>query len=272
MAFAIISVIELIYDSSIKGSFLKKIKTRGWFLIIIALLSVVFNVYKDWKADIKQNISENAKLKSDSLLRIKQTEILLLQNSTKDTIIKKVDSTYVKSIKASNEALAKYNLKVTDSLHSVISKLKLDASNPQILIAPLEKGKHPAFLVKENNKDLLKIQFISKGGTCYRIKIDCFFLMEIAPGNFTIINAYPILFGESFLTEDVLRTTNIEITSNILTLPEVIVFLTGSFSKEPQGKSSVPFSDAFKYNFKDKIYISGTELKYDVIKKQLNIN
>jgi hypothetical protein len=163
-------------------------------------------------------------------------------------------------------------LKVTDSLHSVVSKLKLDASNPQILIAPLEKGKQPAFLVKENNKDFLKIQFLSKGGTCYRIRINCFLLKEITPGNFAIIIAYPILFGESFLTEDVLRTTNIEISSNILTQPEVIVFLTGSFSKEPQGKSIFPFNDAFKYNFKDNIYISGIEMQYDVIKKQLNIN
>jgi hypothetical protein len=50
------------------------------------------------------------------------------------------------------------------------------------------------------------------------------------------------------------------------------VFLTGSFSKEPQGKSIFPFNDAFKYNFKDNIYISGIEMQYDVIKKQLNIN
>ena len=119
MIFAIITVAELIYDKTVVGHFYKKVKKRGWLLIFIALFSIIFNLYKDRKADIKQEASEKSKAKSDSLLQATQNEILQLQIATKDTIIKKVDSTYIKSITASNEALAKYNLTITDSFHSV---------------------------------------------------------------------------------------------------------------------------------------------------------
>ena len=130
MVFAIISVIELIIDKNRTGPFIRKINKWGWYLISIAILSIIFNLYKDFEADSKQKASEKAKENSDSLLQAKQLEILMLQNSTKDSIIKKVDSTYVKSIKASNEALAKYNLEITDSLHSVVSTLKLESAKP----------------------------------------------------------------------------------------------------------------------------------------------
>ncbi len=174
MAFAIISVIELLYDKSYKGSIFRKINKRGWFLILIALLSIGFNFYKDWEAEIRQAASDKAKHESDLLFQKSQSDILKIQIATKDTIINKVDSTYVRSIKASNEALAKYNLKITDSLHSVVSKLKLDAAKPQFLVAPFEKGKRPVFLTKDKDKNMFNIQFISKGGTSYNIILSCY--------------------------------------------------------------------------------------------------
>ncbi|MCK9209952.1 MAG: hypothetical protein M0P61_03850 [Ignavibacteriaceae bacterium] len=271
MVFAILSVIELIYDNSIKGSFFKKIKSRGWLLVIIALLSVVFNLYKDWRADIKQAMADNAKMKSDSLLRTKQIEILLLQNSTKETIIKKVDSSYVKSIRASNDALAKYNLKITDSLHSVVSKLKLDAAKPQILLAPLEKGKRPAFLTKDNDQNRFNIQFISKGGTSYNISLHCYLLKEIANDNYIILGSSPLTTGDSFLTEDVTRTKYLEITPNIFAYTEVIVFITGYFSKDYEGSIRIPYNEAFKFNFKENIYLFGWAMNYEKLKKKLSI-
>jgi hypothetical protein len=271
MVFAIVSVIELIYDKTIKGSIFGRISKRGWYLVISAVLSIGFNLYRDWQADTKQEETDKAKAISDSLLQSSQTKILLLQISTKDTIIKKVDSTYAKSIKASNEALAKYNLKITDSLHSVVSKLKLDAAKPQILIAPLEKGRSPAFLTKDNDKNRFNIQFISKGGTCYHISLYCYLLKDRGHDDYLLLGSSPLTIGESFLAEDVLRTKYLEISPGILVYPEVVVFLTGYFSKDPDGNILIPFNETFKFNFKENIYISGLEMKYDKIKKQLNI-
>lgn len=272
MAFAIISVLELIYDKSIKGPFYRKIQKRGWYLFTIAILTIVFNLYKDWQTDIKEEEYKDAKAKSDLLLQKSQEEIRLLQISTKDSIIKKVDSTYINSIRASNEALAKYNLVITDSLNAVVSKLKLESDKPQLILAPLEVGKQPAFLSVVEGKNQLNIQFISKGGTCYNIKLVCTILKDSGNYNFTVFDAQTIAFGNRVLTEDILRTAFVEISSNILELTESIVFITGSFSKDPDGKFVISFNDAFKFNFKENKFISNLDMNFKKIKQKLKIN
>ena len=98
MAFAIFSVLELIYDRSIKGSLFCKIKQRGWLLIFFAVLSVGFNLYKDWKSDCKQYSSEKEKAKVDSMLQVSQSKLLQIQISAKDSIIKEVKNTYTNSL------------------------------------------------------------------------------------------------------------------------------------------------------------------------------
>jgi hypothetical protein len=269
MAFAVFSVTELIYDKSLKGSFLHKIKNRGLLLILCALLSIGFNFYRDWKSDCKQEESNKAKAKVDSELQASQKEILKLQISFKDLIVQKVESTYTNSIKASNDALAKYNLKVTDSMHAVVSRLKLNAINPQLLIAPLEVGKQSAFLNKERNK--FNIQFISKGGTSYHILLHCYLILEQTRYAYAVLNSYPLTFGESFLAEEITSTKELDLSPDIVDRPEVIVLLTGSFSKDPDGKIIVPYNEAFKYNFKENKYLTGLEMEYDKLKKSLNI-
>lgn len=268
MAFAIFSVLELIYDKSKEGHLLKKIRRGGWTLIIIALLSVVFNLYKDSRSEHKQMISDKARAKSDSLFHVSQIEIANFQISTKDSIIKKVDETYTNSIKASNEALAKYNLKITDSLHSVISKLKLNALNPQLSIAPVGGGYHPAFLDKDRSK--LNIQFISSGGTSYQIFVYCFLIKETSVGN-EILKADKLYFGEDFITENIKSTVWIDLSPAILDNSEILVFLTGSFSKDPQGKIIVPYNSAFMFNLKENKYISKLDMSFEQLKKNLNI-
>lgn len=269
MAFAIFSVVELIYDKSKEGHFLKKIRRGGWTLIIIALLSVVFNLYKDSRSEHKQMISDKARAKSDSLFHASQIEIANFQVSTKDSIIKKVDETYTNSIKASNEALAKYNLLITDSLHSVISKLKLNALTPQLLIAPLEKKYQPAFLNKE--KTILNIQFNSNGGTSYNILIYYYFI-KITHKGYSILQSDKLFLGETFITDNVRTTALIDLFPAMLDNSEILIFLTGSFTKDPEGKIIVPYNSGFSFNFKENKFISKLDMSFEQLKKDLNIN
>ncbi|MFZ1281729.1 MAG: hypothetical protein WAR59_12890 [Ignavibacteriaceae bacterium] len=266
MGMAIISVKDLITNKSHKKNIFKRINKVGYFLIFIALVSILFNLYKDYNADTKQKLSDKNKSISDSLLQSKQLEMLLLQNSIKDTIINKVDSTYKNSIKSSNEALAKYNLVITDSLRAVINKLKLESSKPQLVMYALEQGYQPAFLSEKDSVDIFNIQFFSIGGTCYDIVYDCYLLED----NGVLLQKYDMRDGD-FLTEGIRRTELVKIKKSILQLDKVIVFLYGSFSKDPGGEYKVNYNEAFLFNFRDNKYISKADIDYDKIKKILGI-
>lgn len=269
MTFAIFSVGELIYDKSKEGHFINKIRRGGWFLIIIALLSVVFNFYKDFISEHRQMMSDNAKAKSDSLFHASQIEIANLQVSTKDSIIKKVDETYIYSIKASNEALAKYNLEITDSLHSVINKLKLNTLRPQLRLAPLEKGYQSVFLNKE--RTILNMQFKSNGGTSYNIKMYYYFI-KITDIGYRILYSDILFHGETFITDEVKTTAPINELPPILDDPDILIFLTGSFTKDPEGKINVPYNEAISFNFKENKFIAKLDMSFEQLKKDLNIN
>ena len=110
----------------------------------------------------KANIDSQLQ-RSQKELQISQNKLYSLQSSTKDTILKMLDSTYVNSIKASNLALEEYNLQFVDSLHKVVDSIKPNAVNPKLSLAPSQAGSvGPVYLDKIKNFDVLKIQLISR--------------------------------------------------------------------------------------------------------------
>ena len=268
--FAIISIAELIYDNSVNGIIFKKVKNRGWILIAISLISVGFNFLKDYQSDESQNRIENEKRKSDSLLVDSQIKLHQFQISSKDSIIQKVENTYQNSLKASNQALAMYNLKLTDSLHSVVNTLKINALTPQLVFRPLGNGNHPFFIKKDQGRNAFYIQFESRNGTCYHVLLYCYFL-NIKNNGFEVLHFDSIASGHGFVTSDSYRTFQTVIKNSILDYPELFVLIIGSFSKDPEGKILVPYSQAIKYNFKDNVLITEVEMDFDEYRKELNI-
>lgn len=254
MAIAIISVFYGVYNKSVRNNLLLKIIKSIWVLISLAILSIGFNFYKDWRADSKQKESEK--------------EIKQLQESTKDSIIKAVNIANINSIKATNEALAKYNLKFIDSLNSVVSTIKLKASNPQLSLAPCEKGKQIAFLNNEKNK--LNIQFVSKEGTSCNVLIYCYYLL-VNGSRPEIINSSRVTFGESSITQDVITTLEADVSPDMLIQTKVVVFLTGSFSKDYEGNIKIPFNAGFEFDFKENKYLSGIDWEFKKLKRILKI-
>ena len=123
LAIAIYSILDVIYEKNTGGSFFDKISVRGYILITCAFLVIVVNFFKDGRTEreIENYNTTNANIdsqlqSSQKALQILQNKLNLLQSYTKDTILKMLDSTYVNSIKASNIALADYNLQFVDSL------------------------------------------------------------------------------------------------------------------------------------------------------------
>jgi len=268
--FAIYPLKDIIYEKSDKKYIWQKITKSGWRLIFLAFLIIGFNFLKDLKAEKKQNVSEKAKHTADSLLQSSQIKILQLQISSKDSIIKEVKSTYTNSIKASNEALAKYNLKFTDSLHSVIDKLKLKAITSQLLVAPLSKGKKSIYITNVEGQNELNIKFISKGGTSYHILLTCYFIRKTNLG-YTILGSDKITYGAGFIVEHVESTRSINIAPDMLLNTDVLVLLTGSFTKDPEGNIIIPFDYVFRFNFKKNKLINVYDVDYQRLKNVLKI-
>lgn len=274
MVFAIISITELIYNDKGEGSFFRKVKKRGWWLIGFALLSIVFNFFFDWRSDRNQQYTEAAKAKSDSLLIESQKELAALQVSTKDSIIRKVDSVYSKSIRLSNEALAKYNLEITDSLTSVINKLEIDATHPLLSLRSITPSGHePAFLNRA--KDTFHIQFVSYGGISYNCNVNCYFIDE-SKNEFDILYYSGLLHGGTSIVE---TTNENRWSTSIIGIPEelknysnLLVYLTGSYSKDPLGDYLIPYNEAFHYNFKVDKWIAESSMDFYALKKALRIN
>ena len=142
LAIAIYSILDVIYEKNTEGSFFEKINVRGYILITCAFLVIVVNFFKDGRTEREIENYNTAKANIDSQLQrsqkelqISQNKLYSLQSSTKDTILKMLDSTYVNSIKASNLALEEYNLQFVDSLHKVVDSIKPNTINPSIVFS-----------------------------------------------------------------------------------------------------------------------------------------
>lgn len=260
-AFALISIWKLIYNKSSKGLIVKRIYWKGWLLILFALSSVCFNFLRDRKSYCDQQTT-------NSDLQQSQEELVKLQLSIKDSIKEAIDMTYLKYTSTTHEALAKYNLEIKDSLKSVVNKLEIDAVNPQLSLPPIDEESVPAFLNDE--KDQLKIQFISEGGTSYNILIDCYIIKRTS--NIPeILSSDRISFGDVFLLDISKKTMQMFITPEVLEYTELTVYLTGTFSKDPLGKYIIEYDQAFLFNFKENKFIHKISLDLERWKKGLKI-
>jgi hypothetical protein len=189
--------------------------------------------------------------------------------ATKDTVIHSVENAYANSINASNQALARYNLKITDSLHAVVSTLKLNAVHPQLFLAPVDQGKPPAFVASENGVSSLYIRLISKGGVCHHIELTCHLLATGTRDS--LLASIPFSGGGSSLGENVESSRQVPLPRQALEERRILVLITGSFSSDYDGANKVPFNEAFEFNFRESKYLTGVDLDFQRFKRKLNI-
>jgi hypothetical protein len=118
MLIAIGSVWKDVYKADPSIKFFRRFTRIGKILIITAAVFTFVNYFKDYNTERKVQRADFAKAKADSIaeasrkkldssedeLKASQKLLFQLQLSTKNEILKGVDSSYSKSIKASNEA------------------------------------------------------------------------------------------------------------------------------------------------------------------------
>lgn len=173
----------------------------------------------------------------------------------RDTIIKKVDSSYANSIRSSNSALAAYNLQLVDSLHNVVGTLKLNSVEPQLTLRPSAKNISPMFIDSAGGSYGLKIQFISKLGTSYNIKLYCYFISNQFGNNYKLLGK-DIIFNGDFVIPDIVTTAEIPLKSEWLNLDATAIVLDGAFSKDVKGKERIPFYKVSVFDFSKKQFLS----------------
>lgn len=264
LAIAIYSILDVIYEKDTEGFFFQKINVRGYILITCAFLVIVVNFFKDGRTEREIENYNTAKANIDSQLQrsqkelqISQNKLYSLQSSTKDTILKEVDSSYINSIKASNIALEEYNLHIVDSLHKVVDSISPNTVNPQLSLAPSQAGSvGPVYLDKVKKFDVLKIQLISQGAISYNIVLYSY-LINTNFINYSIIQCDTLFSGDTFIAPDITRTINIYLTREAIQKNNLMVVLMGTFTKDVGGKYIIPYHQSFGFDLKENKYRGG---------------
>lgn len=230
----------------------------GLLLTLISGLNTIVD-NNDNKKAIK--ISEQEKLDREIAYQKTLDSSLKARDSVherKDSLLKidygnKVDSSYAKSIKASNTALAKYNLVMVDSMDKVVSKINIKAINlPQFLVESAAAGSvSPIYITTVGNKKKLQIKVKSINNVSYNIKIEICIIQstqaDIEFDRIKLLTCAP-LTEIDFLTPNVISTITGEVSPVWSNLQRVYIILSGSFSSDPEGKKIIPYHQGFVFN------------------------
>lgn len=159
-----------------------------------------------------------------------------------------LDSSYTRSIKSSNEALAKYNLVLIDSLNKVTNKINIKTFMPQLTIHPAEPGIIPISLLSENNRIHLDMKFKTANATSYRIKAACYIFKSTQ--KIDLLDYQMIFDGSKFIIPDINTTTTIYLSDDTGAESMLLIVFLGEFSKDADGESKIPYQQAVWFETK----------------------
>ncbi|MFT3911507.1 MAG: hypothetical protein QM737_18935 [Ferruginibacter sp.] len=201
-------------------------------------------IEKQYKEELDKKLASRDSIHSveDSMLNVKYNL--------------RVDSSYQKSIKASNEALAKYNLVLVDSLNRATEKINIKtAAMPQISLTPNEKEGTPnIYLSKEGSEDVLNFRIISMKNIAYNLSLKYCIVKPI--GNVKFINSVQVIDcgtltpQKKFLNENTFFTPYISIKPEWLQIDSSIVFVYGTFSADIDNKKIIQYHEGRLFSFK----------------------
>lgn len=262
LAIAVYAILDVIYEKNTEGFFFQKINIRGYILITCAFLVIVVNFYKDGRTEREIGNYNIAKLNFDAQLQRSQKELqssqdklYSLQSSTKDIILKLIDSGYINRLKGSNIALGDYNLQIGDSLAKGVNSLKPNTVNPRLSVANAGSGR-AAYLDRIKNSDVLKIKFVSQGAPSYNTKL-CSYFVNTNFTNYSIIQSDTLFTGDTLIAPDITKTVNIYLTREAIKKNNLMVVLMGTFTKDVEGKHVIPYHQTFRFDFKKNKYRGG---------------
>ncbi|MEO6732320.1 MAG: hypothetical protein ABIN01_13970 [Ferruginibacter sp.] len=270
----IIGMLAFTDEIATKISYFKNIKSLVFklpFFVLGSVLILVGSIAKDNESESKaektsvaykaeflrlDSLNKANKKSSDSVYQIKMQSLL--------------DSSYVKSIKASNEALAKYNLRFIDSLHSVASTINTKTFLAQLAIDAVDaKGTPPIYITDEGNGKILNVRYISSAATSYNIRINTYIVKEDPKGDF-ILQYILHPGGNESLVPDRNRTMALRLEPLVANSETLLIVFIGTFSRVDGGEK-IKFNSAFSFNFKlNKEIISRSTIDYPAFEKYLD--
>ena len=181
-----------------------------------------------------------------------------------------LDSSYAKSIKSSNEALAKYNLIFIDSLHKVASTINTKSLSPQLSLLQAGQGIMPIRLNIKEGRTYLEIKFISSNATSYNIKVTGYVFKE--SNNIFLLDHQLLILGDKFIVPNINTTIQMDLSPTTANENILYIILIGQFSKDVEGKEILPYREAFVFNMKTNSTSGFQGVNYDGIIQYLKSN
>lgn len=248
----IIAILSIADEIGRKIPLLKSISSLYFKLpsLILGALMIFFGSYlKDIETDANETAKEIAHTKENQdLVNIYKKEKEISDSLTQNRIQAIVDSSYAKSIKASNEALAKYNLTLVDSLHQVASNINTKTSLAQLTVDAISERGSPLYLHKDSAGTFLQIRYIASNATCYNIHFNAYIIKTYLT-DIKVLNFENQIGG--FLVPEHQRTMKILLDPYTLQENSLMVIIIGSFTRDYDSKTVIDYKAAYGYDFKN---------------------
>ena len=240
-------------------SFLKSLILKVPLFLFLSGLIVTMLILKGQETSEKEFKSADDHVKEvklqDSLYReykFQTDSIYLAKKRFSDSIQKNeiattLDSSYIKSIKASNEALAKYNIIFIDSLRTVKSTLRPEEPEPEFGLAiPRDTPNHYFNRETIDGEDWLTTHIVSLRNTSFNINATVYILKN------NWLKAHVLrkkIFFQGVNSLDVHTdvTVQVEMTPTILDQSKLIIIFYGYYYKNRNSTEKIILQECYSY-------------------------
>lgn len=223
-------------------------------LIALSIFGFAFALYLFMIAsdqeDAKSALEKEYKKELNSKLAERDSIHLIRDSLRTEYYSNRIDSSYAKSISASNEALAKYNLVLIDSMNLVASKINIKSVLlPQLSLLPVNEQGAPIYTVMENNKKVLKVKLQTQNNVSYNIDLKvCLFEYNEQKTEFKIKSCQDFVESK-FIIQGTIRTVEFDIKDAWSTIENGVLLFNGTFSADPENLNKIRFNEAYAFNF-----------------------
>lgn len=257
--FPIIGKLSKEQNSDSKVTILGKI-TIAFSIIAFGLTIAIYYISNDEQL--------NERTQFDNKIRVRDSTHQLREDSLASEYRKQIDSSYSKSITASNDALAKYNLRLVDSLKIVAEGMDGKNSNPLLKIPPFGDEERRIFM----SGDTIKIQFYSYYAISYNIEITCHLFNRNTLKYINSTNIFDIRQRKSLIPDQKATGGLFVYDASPTFIPkyDLVLVLTGSYTKKPDDRRKIMYNEIYTFNASQNKLV--TPLVIDFIKFERFLN
>lgn len=264
-----------------KLDFFSSLILKGAGLIMAFFLVTMATIWKDNDAEAATKLQQKELLDSAKSQQVElrdsvkhsladQTATYFTEKHISDSvqkiaIAKLLDSSYIKSVKASNGALAKYNLEIIDSLHQV----KLNPSSyGQLTVAPMAPPDTSTIQIREiSGNQFLTFKLTSIGGNSYNVNFKYFLIEPESP--FSVLLSDNFGSPYTFMNQGTLTPVYVKIDNLPASVDSCYLVFIGYFSPDIQKNIIIPFKVSYLISIKERKNKIGPSINFNLLEKLL---